>query len=719
MASALVFPARSGPALLELWPLGSTTGERVVEGGAYKYRLNTPEQLRSLEPSELFEPDPDDGRTGRFFPRNHVGMIDVVATTVDGAAATFSTEVGTSKLDFATHYRAMMSQIADHAAEAILQGFAPASAQVGLSADSTGELAYRALAFVVARLRDEQFQAEVDQIVRRPNRRWTEEHETHPINRGLPANSAAAKQIMSSVRRVRAPEHLAHLPSGMIPERIDWRYNKVTFDTPPNRFVRHAFERWRGLALDMLATLDSKQQPGAGPRRRGIQEARWLVDRCDELLSTPPLAEAGQLRRFPHGDPVLLRQAGYRDVLRTYAMADASIALDAVMPDDAFAATQRNVATLYEYWCFLALVGCLDRIFGTDSVDALFRASENGLSLVLRQGAAHRLQWQGEVRGRRLRVDLWFNRQFSKADQVGSDASSWAGSMRPDVSLRLRPQSGRPEGAVDPALDVWIHFDAKYRISATDVEITYDPAETARRGDVLKMHSYRDAIRRSAGAYVLYPGSGAPNQRREFHEVLPGIGAFPLRPSSDGSAQGAEALQTFLNDVLDHAANQASAAERAQYWLNEHNRRPGRRVRPTELLKLPPADEQVLLGYVRTDQWEWVRRHRRYNLRADQRKGAVRLHDEFLAARLLVLWTFDGGAPALRGIFEKVGPWQVASSQDLESTGYPIREGAALYLVCEINAASARLDTAIDLARLAELVTDAAPRGTTWDSISS
>lgn len=719
MASALVVPARSGPALLELWPLGSTATGQVVEGGAYKYRLTTPEPIQALEPSELFEPDPDDARTGRFFPRNHVGLIDVVATTTDGTASTFPTEVGTSKLEFATQYRAMMSQIADHAAEAILHGFAPASARVGLSADATGELAYRALAFLVARLRDEQFQSEVEQIVRRPNRRWVEELETHPINRGLPASSTAARQMTAATRRMPAPGHLAHLPSAMIPERVDWRRNGVTFDTPPNRFVRHAFERWRGLALDMLATLEGMHQPGAGPRRRGIHEARWLIDRCDEILSAPPLAEAGPLRRFPHGDPVLLRQAGYRDVLRTYAMADASIALDAVMPDDAFAATQRNVATLYEYWCFLVLVGCLDRIFGTDSVDALFRASDSGLSLVLRHGAAHRLQWDGEVRGRRLHVDLWFNRQFSRADVAGSDASSWAGSMRPDVSLRLRPRSGRPEGAADPALDVWLHFDAKYRIAATDVEISDDPVETARRSDLLKMHSYRDAIRRSAGAYVLYPGSGSPSQRREFHEVLPGIGAFPLRPDSEGSAQGADALQTFLHDVVEHAANQASAAERAQYWLDAHHRRPGRRVRPTEVLKLPPADEQVLLGYVRPDQWEWVRQHRRYNLRADQRRGAVRLHDEYLRARLLVLWTFEGSTPVMRGLFEKVGPWQVAAAADLSVTGYPSRDSAALYLVCEINAASAKLDRAIDGSRFAALATDAAPRGTTWESISS
>ena len=50
------------------------------------------------------------------------------------------------------------------------------------------------------------------------------------------------------------------------------------------------------------------------------------------------------------------------------------------------------------------------------------------------------------------------------------------------------------------------------------------------------MHAYRDAIRRTAGAYVLYPGNDGDDKRfeefdhRGFHEVLPGLGAFAIRP---------------------------------------------------------------------------------------------------------------------------------------------------------------------------------------------
>ena len=44
-------------------------------------------------------------------------------------------------------------------------------------------------------------------------------------------------------------------------------------------------------------------------------------------------------------------------------------------------------------------------------------------------------------------------------------------------------------------------------IENLDAEKAEQRAGNYKRADLLKMHAYRDAIRRSAGAYVLYPGS--------------------------------------------------------------------------------------------------------------------------------------------------------------------------------------------------------------------
>jgi predicted component of viral defense system (DUF524 family) len=67
---------------------------------------------------------------------------------------------------------------------------------------------------------------------------------------------------------------------------------------------------------------------------------------------------------------------------------------------------------------------------------------------------------------------------------------------------------------------VHIHFDAKYKVESLQGIFGKDDNleeenEEQKKGhiqksiDLLKMHTYKDAIRRTAGAYVLYPGTEA------------------------------------------------------------------------------------------------------------------------------------------------------------------------------------------------------------------
>src|SRR5690606_6737162 len=91
-------------------------------------------------------------------------------------------------------------------------------------------------------------------------------------------------------------------------------------------------------------------------------------------------------------------------------------------------------------------------------------------------------------------------------------------------------------------LIVHVHFDAKYKIANltdfleqnTENDLDEEKAENRKgiykNADLLKMHAYKDAIRRTGGAYVLYPGDKSINQKG-FHEIIPGLGAFPVKPS--------------------------------------------------------------------------------------------------------------------------------------------------------------------------------------------
>ena len=202
--------------------------------------------------------------------------------------------------------------------------------------------------------------------------------------------------------------------------------------------------------------------------------------------------------------------------------------------------------------------------------------SNDGMSIGFPRGKRSRLRWVVVARGRNLTADLYFNREFLVSARPDS---SWTRAMRPDCSLRLRPDGLGGDIAPDD-LAVWLHFDAKYRVEFAAEQFAqpdeHDGAIAAeaeaierlarsKREDLLKMHAYRDAIRRSAGAYVIYPGDEQRAPFMEHHEVLPGLGAFPLRPGAAGDV-GATALDRFLEDVIDHVTDRATQHERSRFW---------------------------------------------------------------------------------------------------------------------------------------------------------
>jgi hypothetical protein len=111
-----------------------------------------------------------------------------------------------------------------------------------------------------------------------------------------------------------------------------------------------------------------------------------------------------------------------------------------------------------------------------------------------------------------------------------------------------------------------------------------------KRQDLLKMHAYRDAIKRSQGAYVLYPGRrNEPVELRGFHEILPGLGAFGVAPDEDGVAHGLDAVERFLDQVLAHLANRTTAQERVSYHVAE-SYTPEEQAVPYGALHLPETD---------------------------------------------------------------------------------------------------------------------------------
>jgi hypothetical protein len=323
-----------------------------------------------------------------------------------------------------------------------------------------------------------------------------------------------------------------------------------------------------------------------------------------------------------------------------------------------------------------------------------------------------------------MTVGLYFNRSFLVSERPDS---SWTRAMRPDCSILVR--SADALGDVSPEeLSIWLHFDAKYRVehireqfspgvAAADAEET-ERVSQSKREDLLKMHAYRDAIRRSAGAYVLYPGSGDGVSYSEHDEILPGLGAFSLRPAP-GRAAGIGQLEAFLRQVIDHAADRATQHERSRYWSAVIHQTSALGVvseRTVPPLRAPPRDVPVLCGYVRnTDHRSWIEKTGLYNLRAGNRRGAVTTDATALQPTDLVLY----GPETTPQLWRRSGAWFVQGRSELRALGYP-EPGGETYLVCSVEPADPQPGWMASV-EVAALVTDSGLRGApsvvTWDQL--
>jgi predicted component of viral defense system (DUF524 family) len=647
---------------------------QLLEEVEYRFELGCTEAITAVEPSELCSPSDATKRDGRLKVGRSTGSVRIEVTLASGVTGSCEVEVRSRKLNYDSEYRFMLTRIATEAAELAQSTFAP-SALRGFepSTEANAETLYQRFAFLQALVESGELDRAFQVVRHRPHLEYRTETLRKDPGRALRPSSDLARQLVGPGPRQRVASPIAGLHTA--PLAIDERCHVETFDTVPNRFVRFAVHHWRNLADDVADRLGET----SAADQRGRREALQMSEILSRLLATPALAEAGELTSFPQSNTTLQGRSGYREIFRSFLLGEAAATITWDDGPDLFRAGQRDVATLYEYWVFLELVRIVESLPGFH-VDRspLTRSTGDGLALDLnRKGKV--LRGSGHRRGREVQLELCFNKTFRRGS---GNTGSWTVEMRPDCSLRLTVTGLGRE------YDTWVHFDAKYRIhnfvsgfaDDGDGEADQTPTSSDRpqRADLAKMHAYRDAIRRSAGAYVLYPGDddGEAPRHQQYHEILPGLGAFVLRPTDTGttSKESESALLSFLEDVITHVAAQGTGLERSTYWVDKINAQSD--VTPIDFepsLHSPPADTQVLLGFLRSpEHLAWVAERRRYNLRADHRRGSVGLDSPTLATDFVVLYM--AGADEV-WVTRTTGALHVESAADLAASGYPEPRG--------------------------------------------
>lgn len=501
--------------------------------------------------------------TGSFAVVNHLGMADF-KLSAGGKDFRFAFEIVSRKLDYHTEFRQITEDIADFCQQLLLNWDAPTSLNFAIDPEHAARLMLEQFLFLRSHLQPERLGEILESIQRRPNSRLTSDAHWTPS-----ASAGSQDWLRNPMSMARDWRRTAN---GMkpIPAQVMDIRKEDSVNTAPNRFIKFALSQFRDLCREVV-----EKHPSALSL---VHEAVELGAALEAALARPFFRELGTLNRLPLDSPTLQKRDGYREILRAWLLTQAASALAWNRDEDSYHGPTRNVATLYEYWIFLQLHEILDGMpevsrdqenpKPSDDAEQFLQMKNGELVINLKRGKKTCAPFTIRLEtGMVLRLHLYYERTFQL--QAGAtDASSYSRQFKPDYTLVIFPErfADEPAAAKDGKI-AYVHFDAKYRAEnmkmifgdlAQDEDLDAEKQDgkatsTYKRGDLLKMHTYNDAVRQTAGSYVLYPGSDTETRLNKFHEIVPGVGAFVLKP---GKEECRTVLKNFLMDIFLHQADQ-------------------------------------------------------------------------------------------------------------------------------------------------------------------
>lgn len=341
------------------------------------------------------------------------------------------------------------------------------------------------------------------QILHDPHQRFVTSRASVPLAAAQRIDANSLLQIAAGVGGLmEAPSgrigrsRLAEMLKGRLPEEIDERRVEHSVDTLENRFVKLALETAVAIIGQMRHAIQAQGQPSAFTGRVA-QDCDRMMQRLRPILQHSLWAHAGRLGQLPTASTVLQGRRGYREVYQHYIRLRLAtqVPLSSAQVRDLL--ESKDIAQLYEIWCYFALVRALTALLGQPSEASRPRVS----TLELQIPWDMEVRWAGGAR-------LLYNPRFSRSKPAGR--RSYSVPLRPDIALELQTPAGRE-----------LHlFDAKFKVDRLDGllpaegeadETGEDAADERRgvfkRGDIYKMHTYRDAIPAARSVWILYPGT--------------------------------------------------------------------------------------------------------------------------------------------------------------------------------------------------------------------
>ena len=377
------------------------------------------------------------------------------------------------------------------------------------------------------------------------------------------------------------PGHVQQKNGRFIPTKALHVVKEVTYNTRENQLIKYWLKKILG-KIDKIAyyynELDRKKDPLV------LKTLGTYSRKIKGVLRAPLFINVAEVQVMPSFSLVLQMAPGYHEVYKLYMLFMRSLSLI----EGQCRISTKNVAELYEYWCFIKIGALLRDKYQLVSQD-LIKVDSKGIFVVLKKGQASELRFKNPI-----------TQEVFKLKYNAKGASLPTVNQKPDNILELKKEMAE--------VTYKYIFDAKYKVDYGEKE-GYKYTKPTEQ-DINTMHRYRDAIvytteqgqyeRTVFGAFVLFPGSDESLYKEDhFYESIQkvGIGGFPFLPSTH------TLLGEFLEELVEASGHSHYKDAPIQQGMTKY------------LEDLHIEERNVLVAPIRnTQQLEGIKEHGFYHI---------------------------------------------------------------------------------------------------------
>ena len=319
-------------------------------------------------------------------------------------------------------------------------------------------------------------------------------------------------------------------------------------DTQENRFLKYVLQQ-------ITSKYDALKKRIETIRNYSVEQKEQM-DQMSQTLKHlgchPFFRTVGKFKGFNQESLILQRATGYSQVYRIWNMLKRAYSLN----DGIYRLQSKDIATLYEIWCFIEVSHIVRDQLGLtqDDLDHQNRMEMNGIfTWELGKGEHSKILFKKD---NVELAELMYNPKHTETDNDITGINNMVARtvpQKPDIVLQLTKNDLHRD------MKMTYLFDAKYRISGKDSKGVDTPPDDA----INQMHRYRDAIyykeydsaplkKEVIGGYILFPGDGdtADIEVSKFYKTIGevNIGAFPLRPKDK---RNRELLEHFIKELIE------------------------------------------------------------------------------------------------------------------------------------------------------------------------